>query len=58
VMLNDNPMGYAYSHLICYVKFPMRIATHCVKGNTQVFTLSKNTLDAIKGTLRHDLNEE
>ncbi len=32
VMLNDNPMGYAYSHLICYVKFPMRMLHTMLKA--------------------------
>jgi hypothetical protein len=53
-MLNDNPMGYAYSHLVCYAKFPMPLVVHRVKGNTQVFTLSNNTLEAIKGSLPDD----
>jgi hypothetical protein len=54
VMLNDNPMGYACSHLVCYAKFPMPLVVHRVKGNTQVFTLSNNTLEAIKGSLPYD----
>ncbi len=58
VMLNDNLVGYAYSHLVCYVKFSMPLIMHRVKGNTQVFTLSKNTLHAIKASIRHDSNEE
>jgi hypothetical protein len=41
VMLNDNPMGYAYSRLVCYINFIMSLTIHHVKGNTQVFTLSK-----------------
>jgi len=47
-------MGYACSHLVCYAKFPMPLVVHRVKGNTQVFTLSNNTLEAIKGSLPYD----
>ncbi len=47
-------MRYAYSHLVCYAKFPMPLVVHDVKGNTQVFTLSKNTLEVIKGSLQDD----
>jgi hypothetical protein len=42
-MLNDNLVEYAYSHLVCYVNFLMSLTIHHVKGNTQVFTLSKMT---------------
>ncbi len=58
VMLNDNPVGNAYSHLVCYVKFSMPLIMHWVIGNTQVFTLSKNTLEAIKASIKHDYDEE
>lgn len=54
VMLNDNLVGYAYSHLVCYAKFFMPLDIHHVKGNTQVFNLSKNTLEVIKGRLSND----
>jgi hypothetical protein len=56
VMLNDNLVGYAYSHLVCYAKFLMPLVIHHVKGNTQVFALSKNTLEAIKGSLLDDFD--
>lgn len=47
-------VGYAYSHLVCYATFLMPLVIHYVKGNTQVFTLSKNTLEVIKGSLSDD----
>jgi hypothetical protein len=31
---------------------------HSVKGNIQVFTLLKNTLDDIKVGIKHDFDEE
>jgi hypothetical protein len=36
----------------------MPIAMHWVKGNIQMFILSKNTLGAIKDGIWHDFDEE